>query len=37
MENLELLETLNEEINFLKNEIEHLKKENDALKASLGK
>lgn len=37
MENLELLKALNEEIVFLKNEIERLKKENDALRASLEK
>ena len=37
VENLELLKVLNEEIGLLKERIEELKKENDALRASLDK
>lgn len=37
MENLELLKIANEEIERLQNEIEKLKKENDALRTSLSK
>lgn len=37
MKNLELLKIVNGEIKILKEEIEQLQKENDALKASLNK
>ena len=37
MKNLELLKIANGEIKILKEEIEQLQKENDALKASLNK
>lgn len=37
MENLELLKVLNKEIGLLKERIEELKKENDALRTALEK